>query len=241
MPAIIDKVAKRARLIEAAASTFARNGYHATKMQDIAICAGVSKGVLYEYFTAKEDLFLAVYDSWMSEYEAAARRAFEEAEDAIGRADAVRHAAVEFYLRRAEQAPLLLEFWAHALRSGNSAFLERARRNTAILTNMGESIARELIEAGAFAPVEPRSLTILEAGISDGIFLLWALSGRTFSLNAAYVFRQSLLGLGLLSDDGRAIIHDYLREKLENGFLSKQNNLHTTENDKGDDDGTPQN
>ncbi|MCC6845465.1 MAG: TetR/AcrR family transcriptional regulator [Bacteroidetes bacterium] len=223
MPAIIDKVAKRSHLISAAASTFARKGFHATKMQDVAVCAGVSKGALYEYFATKEDLFLAVYDAWMSEYEETARRKFEEAEDAIGRADAVRHAAVEFYLQRAEQAPLLLEFWAHALRSGNAAFLARARRTTAVLTEMGESIACELIEAGAFAPIEPRSLTLLEAGISDGIFLLWALSGRTFPLDAAYIFRQSLLGMGLLSDDGRTIIRDYLREKLEDGFLPKQN------------------
>lgn len=219
MPAIVDKTAKRVRLVEAAAEVFARRGFHATKMQEVATAAGVAKGTLYEYFATKEDLFLSVYDAWMSEYEGTVQRRYDAAEDAVSRAEAVRESAVEFYTRRASQAPLLLEFWAHALRSDNPAFLERIRRMFGVLTGLGEDITRDLVAAGVFAPVEPRSVTLLEAGISDGIFLLWVISGQAFPLDVAYVFRQSLLGMGLLSDDGRTALTTHLREKLEAGFL----------------------
>lgn len=48
----------------AAAECFARAGYHATTMADIAEAAGVSKGTPYLYFPGKEALFIALYEEW---------------------------------------------------------------------------------------------------------------------------------------------------------------------------------
>ncbi|MBW8173814.1 TetR/AcrR family transcriptional regulator [Ornithinimicrobium sp. Arc0846-15] len=46
----------------AARDTFAHAGYHATAMDDIAERAGVSKPVLYQHFTSKIELYLALLD-----------------------------------------------------------------------------------------------------------------------------------------------------------------------------------
>lgn len=54
---------RRARIIEAAISAFAREGYDATKMDAIAAGAGVTKPVLYDHFPSKQALFLAVLQS----------------------------------------------------------------------------------------------------------------------------------------------------------------------------------
>lgn len=55
--------ARRAQIIEAAIDQFGRNGYHATKMRDIAEKAGVSIGLIYQYVEDKEDvLFLALVE-----------------------------------------------------------------------------------------------------------------------------------------------------------------------------------
>jgi AcrR family transcriptional regulator len=51
---------RRARIIEAAVSAFARDGYDATRMDGIAAGAGISKPVLYDHFSSKQALFLAV-------------------------------------------------------------------------------------------------------------------------------------------------------------------------------------
>ena len=56
MPKIVDKAAKRRDILEAAIAVFAQKGYHATKMADIAVAAGMGKGTLYEYFPTKESL-----------------------------------------------------------------------------------------------------------------------------------------------------------------------------------------
>lgn len=51
---------RREQLIEAASDIFVDRGYHAAGMDEIAEQAGVSKPVLYQHFSSKLDLYLAV-------------------------------------------------------------------------------------------------------------------------------------------------------------------------------------
>jgi AcrR family transcriptional regulator len=62
MPKIVDKRKRALQLSQAATRVLAREGFAATRMEDIAKEAGVSKGLLYEYYRSKEDLFFAVCD-----------------------------------------------------------------------------------------------------------------------------------------------------------------------------------
>ena len=48
---------KRMRILMAAKQTFELNGYHETKMAEIAKKADVGKGTIYEYFDSKQMLF----------------------------------------------------------------------------------------------------------------------------------------------------------------------------------------
>ena len=52
-------------ITEAALAAFAEKGYAATRVDDVARRAGVSKGLLYLYFKTKEDLFKAVVRSFV--------------------------------------------------------------------------------------------------------------------------------------------------------------------------------
>ena len=54
------KDARPSEIIEAALDAFAEKGFAATRLEDVAKRAGVSKGTLYLYFRDKEDLFKAV-------------------------------------------------------------------------------------------------------------------------------------------------------------------------------------
>jgi len=55
-----------AEITQAAFAAFAENGYAATKVDEVAKRAGVSKGLLYLYFKTKEDLFKAVIRSFLA-------------------------------------------------------------------------------------------------------------------------------------------------------------------------------
>ncbi len=54
------KEARPQEITAAALAAFAENGYAATRVDDVARRAGVSKGLLYLYFKTKEELFKAV-------------------------------------------------------------------------------------------------------------------------------------------------------------------------------------
>ncbi len=54
------KDARPQELLDAALDLFVERGYAATRLDDVAARAGVSKGTLYLYFANKEDLFKAV-------------------------------------------------------------------------------------------------------------------------------------------------------------------------------------
>lgn len=54
------KEARPAELTHAALDLFVEKGYAATRLEDVAARAGVSKGTLYLYFESKEALFKAV-------------------------------------------------------------------------------------------------------------------------------------------------------------------------------------
>jgi AcrR family transcriptional regulator len=53
----------RAELIAAAATVFARRGFHGASLEQIAQEAGYSTGAVYWHFKGKDDLFLAVYET----------------------------------------------------------------------------------------------------------------------------------------------------------------------------------
>ncbi|GAB4411511.1 MAG: hypothetical protein OHK0039_16710 [Bacteroidia bacterium] len=60
----------KTKIIEAATSLFALQGYHSTSIQQIAKEAGVAKGLIYNYFESKEDLMNAIFMVNMAEGEA---------------------------------------------------------------------------------------------------------------------------------------------------------------------------
>jgi AcrR family transcriptional regulator len=52
---------KRRLLLDAAVRVFARKGYHASRVGDIAEEAGVAYGLLYHYFASKEEVLRTVF------------------------------------------------------------------------------------------------------------------------------------------------------------------------------------
>ena len=54
------KTARPAEILSAALASFAERGFAATRLDDVAARAGVTKGTLYLYFPSKEELFKAV-------------------------------------------------------------------------------------------------------------------------------------------------------------------------------------
>jgi AcrR family transcriptional regulator len=70
------KDARPGEILDAALELFVERGFAATRLEDVAQRAGVSKGTVYLYFDGKEELFKAVVRSGIV-------RAIEEAEQTV--------------------------------------------------------------------------------------------------------------------------------------------------------------
>ncbi|WP_055697239.1 TetR/AcrR family transcriptional regulator [Streptomyces silaceus] len=70
--------ARRRQILDGAALCFARNGFHATSMQDVLKEVGLSAGAVYRYFRGKDELIAAIVAEVLTDisgiFEAAARQ-----------------------------------------------------------------------------------------------------------------------------------------------------------------------
>jgi AcrR family transcriptional regulator len=103
----------RAALLDAADAVFAREGFHAANLDDIAAAAGFTKGAVYSNFASKAGLYLAVLDRTIAEVIASERSPLDAYADEV----ALGHRTAED-LEAAIRGQVLasLEFTATAMR-----------------------------------------------------------------------------------------------------------------------------
>jgi AcrR family transcriptional regulator len=107
----------RAQLIRAAAHVFARRGYQAARIEEIAEQAGYSHGAVYSNFAGKEDLFLAVFEDYMTKRIDEVARATEIEGTFAERARAAADQWMARFNEDRETFLLHLEFMIHAARN----------------------------------------------------------------------------------------------------------------------------
>jgi TetR/AcrR family fatty acid metabolism transcriptional regulator len=165
---------KRNRIIRAAAAVFSQKGYTGALMAEVAVEAGVGKGTVYEYFSSKAELFLAVFD-WLHQQiseavlMAADRRGGSAADRMRARVEAVVKSALEVW----DFYGLFMEFWTASageqFRSRLGAWIKAAYAEHRRLV---ADLIREGVERGEFRPeVDPEAMAVLAVGSLEGIFL----------------------------------------------------------------------
>ncbi len=145
MPKIVDHDRKREHILTRCFDLFARRGYSAVTMREIARKVGVSTGTLYHYFPAKNELFQQMFEL-MSRLDT--RRAAEEVGEAADRRERLRRLlrfvsinskhfrnlllmAMDYYRRHSED-PAARRFVAETL-----AYYRRAMRRQLNLVEAG--------------------------------------------------------------------------------------------------------
>lgn len=129
MARIVDRDAKRLKILEAATARFAQSGYEATSMDDLAAAAGVSKGSLYDYFENKEDLFYAVFEWFQQLLLRASMERMRDEKNTCERLAAFADASVSAFMEHVALYPVTLEVWAAAAKTGTRARFAQAMRD----------------------------------------------------------------------------------------------------------------
>ena len=104
---------KRKTILKAAIAEFGAHDFAAASLDRIVAAAGISKGGLYEYIAAKEELYLyCMEQTWAALYhhikDQAARSALGLPADLLERFMSVSHIAIEWYLCNPEMLGLIV-------------------------------------------------------------------------------------------------------------------------------------
>ena len=163
----------RQRLLAAAARLFARNGFDATSVEDVAEAAGYSKGAVYYNFASKDELFEALVEESISQMIAGLESALAGAHTIDEKLAAMQRVLTEEE-RHSGGQQLELEVITQALR-------DRKLRRTVgkAYTQMRDAIAtliaQQYAEAGVKPPLSPEHLAIAIVAGSLGHGLMQAL------------------------------------------------------------------
>lgn len=157
----------RERLLDAAEHVFARQGFHAATVDDVADAAGHTKGAVYANFANKDSLFLALLDRHLDAQFAQIDLlvASESEGELLAR---LRDASTEQMTTGDSFGLLMLEFWLYAARDARARAALAARYG-----RMRERLAAMIAErdaargiAGSRAPDEVAALVLaLDAGL----------------------------------------------------------------------------
>jgi len=174
----------RERILEAAATEFARSGLGGARVGDIAAHAGVNVRMLYYYFDSKDDLFLAVLEHAYADIREAEKTLGLERGDPEEAMRRLVRFTWRYYFTHPEFITLLnsenLHRGRHVERSGRVAEL-----HSPFLQMIGRLLERGA-RAGVFrAGVDPMQLYISIAGL--GYFYL----SNRYTLSA--IFKRDLM------------------------------------------------
>jgi AcrR family transcriptional regulator len=128
----------RRRLLRAARRIFARDGFEAARLEEIAADSGYTRGAFYANFSSKEDLFFALLEQQAQEHVQNIRQLFERFSTPEERLAALCNYYVERIADR-QWVLLMVEFKLFALRHGRlRAKLAEAHRRIRASLNFDE-------------------------------------------------------------------------------------------------------
>jgi AcrR family transcriptional regulator len=162
------KAQTRERLLDAAASLFARRGFAGTSVEQIAESAGYSVGALYSNFASKERLFLELLTTRVSDRIGSVAEILAAAPGADP-LDELSRLLVTVADRNAEFVALQAEFWLHAVRNPDfmAAIAGQLREQVEVLERLVAAAMEQ--RRGPVPGVSARTVTIVVVSLFQGL------------------------------------------------------------------------
>jgi TetR/AcrR family transcriptional regulator, cholesterol catabolism regulator len=191
---------RREQIVKAATKLFSEQGYYLTTIQDIAREAGISVGLIYQYFKDKDDVLFLTLKLVLETYEKVIPAALEGAEHPLERLCL----AIGAYCRvvdRLRDATVLTYRSTKSLRADRRTFIKEGETRT---NRLLEGCLRAAIAAGHVRPIND-SLLVYQYVLFSHAWALkqWALRGR-YSVEDYVEEGIKLLVEPFLTEKGRA-------------------------------------
>jgi AcrR family transcriptional regulator len=153
------KAERRAQIVAAARTCFARSGFHNTTLQDVFAEAGLSAGCVYNYFRSKDELMLAISEERHEDERRLIAQGFE-ADDPVAGLRQIAQTFADQYLRDdgLDKRRIALQTWSEAqinpfILSSVRAGMDNPRAQLAQLIRRGQAAKRltSALDADAIA------------------------------------------------------------------------------------------
>ncbi len=196
----------RSAIVDAATALFAERGFAETTIADILTRAGVSRGALYHHFTAKEDLFAAVYAQVSAEAVARASRSGRAARSTGTRLDAVISAGLGWIDIAVDDAVATILFvegpkalgWDRCRDIEEEASLGRVRAGLAAAARAGEIAETDL----------DLTARIVNAALAEAALAIHAGRPGATRAGARRTITALLAGLAVPTSDAAGAVDD---------------------------------
>jgi TetR/AcrR family transcriptional regulator, fatty acid metabolism regulator protein len=172
---------KRERILAAAERIFARHGFFAAKVSDVAKEAGVADGTIYLYFKSKDDLLISLFERRMLELTGA----LQESIDGKSPREALR-AFIRTYLQKVHDEPAAAEVLTIELRQSSKFMKEYENPAFAdFLRMLGGIIAQAQASGDITSAIPAHVAARMIFGLLDELSLAWVLAKVPFGGGAA--------------------------------------------------------
>lgn len=188
---------RREEIFEAALSSFNKNGYYHTSIEQIATEAGLSKGGIYHHFKSKKDLVIQLFRNRVNRYFEQLTEVAENQPDAFQGLHALVEKSGEIFQ---EQEPILrfcLEFVAMSSREPD--FRDEVAAMYRHRVSIFAALIRDGIRDGVFKDVEPEGVARTLYFLSMGFFLSFYTSPLDFDPRAQHRFNMQTIMDGIVN------------------------------------------
>jgi TetR/AcrR family fatty acid metabolism transcriptional regulator len=163
---------KRDRILKAAVKVFARSGFHATRVSEVAKAAGVADGTIYLYFKSKEELLFSLFEDRVTKLLVFMSEELPKKPDAPARLRAL----IDMQLGLLECERDLAEVITVILRQSTRLMKEFAAPHFSAYLDAIAKIVADGQATGAFRDdISPHVAARAIFGALDGVTLTWAL------------------------------------------------------------------
>jgi len=169
----------RRKLLDAAKRIFAKDGFEAARLEDIAAGAGYTRGAFYANFKSKEDIFFALFEEWVRERIESLTRALRPHSDPVGKLAALRTHYAELATDR-RLVLISMEFKLFALRHPEAHARLRSRHRR-VRASFGELFSEIMGALGKTIPIAYPAASSSLGAMAQGLLLEHLVDPKTLS------------------------------------------------------------
>jgi AcrR family transcriptional regulator len=150
-----DKLNKKQQILDNAVQVLLSKGYEDTRISEIVKLSGIAQGTFYLYFSSKEDLFVAIAESFFGELTEKIFELLEVGNSLMDKMEATINGLADF-IRERQQLMTLMHSPVASSILGRQELSDFFNSEIGRLLNVVSTMLEEGIEKGEIRPCQPQ-------------------------------------------------------------------------------------